>query len=159
MALRLLARPAEEEVHRIEGGGGACEDSPREARLTFGADVIFEPHKKAEPPPAPLLFGEYFGRWLDSYAKQACKESTWKSYSRDFRLYLKPIFGEKPLAGIRREDVRVFLAELRERRLTKKGREGQKLALGTIKNTSRRCGAASTRPSKTDSCLRTQPRA
>ena len=42
--------------------GGACEDSPREARLTFGADVIFEPHKKAEPPPAPLLFGEYFGR-------------------------------------------------------------------------------------------------
>ena len=22
--------------------------------------------KKAEPPPAPLLFGDYFGRWLDS---------------------------------------------------------------------------------------------
>src|SRR5262249_20841506 len=54
---------------------------------------------------------------------------------RDFRLYLKPRFGESPLAEIRREDVRIFLAEFRERRLTKKGREEQKLALGTIKNT------------------------
>jgi len=46
-----------------------------EARLVMGADVIFEPVKKPEPPPPPLLFGDYFRTWLDTYVRHACKES------------------------------------------------------------------------------------
>jgi Phage integrase, N-terminal SAM-like domain len=79
-----------------------------EARLTF-ANVIFEPVNKPEPPPAPLLFGDYFKRWLETYAKLACKESTWKAYRRDFALYLEPALGSTPLAEISREGVKALL--------------------------------------------------
>jgi Phage integrase, N-terminal SAM-like domain len=77
-----------------------------EAKLAFGAEVIFEPVKKPNPPPAPLLFGDYFRTWLKTYAKLACKESTWKSYERDFRLYLEPAFGQTPLGDLARDDHR-----------------------------------------------------
>jgi hypothetical protein len=33
-----------------------------EARLVLGAQTVFEPVKKPEPPSAPLLFGDYFTR-------------------------------------------------------------------------------------------------
>ena len=63
-----------------------------EARLVLG-QAVFEPLKKPEPPAPPLLFGDYFANWIETYAKQACKESTRRSYEGAFRLYLGPTFG------------------------------------------------------------------
>ncbi len=40
-----------------------------EARLVLGAQTVFEPVKRPEPPATPLLFGGYFNRWLETYAK------------------------------------------------------------------------------------------
>jgi hypothetical protein len=68
-----------------------------EARLVLGAKTIFEPEQKPARPAAPLLFVDYFRTWLDTYAKLACKASTWRSYERDFRRYLEPAFGTTPL--------------------------------------------------------------
>jgi len=72
-----------------------------EARLALGAEVIFEPMKKPESPPP--LFGDYYRAWLDRYVRHAYKQSTWKIYDLDFRVYLDPVFGRTPLAEITRD--------------------------------------------------------
>src|SRR6266542_3841781 len=114
-----------------------------EARLTLGAEVIFEESKKPDPPPTPILFGEYFRIWLETYAKLACKESTWKSYERDFRLYLEPALGQTALDKITREAVAQNLVhalltqerELEERTAAGRGeRRRRRLSRGTVKN-------------------------
>lgn len=89
-----------------------------EARLTLGADVVFDDAKEREK---PVLFGDYFRGWLETSAKLTCKQSTWKSYSRDFRLYLEPALGSMPLGEITRESVRRLLHTLltEERELPK----------------------------------------
>src|SRR5437016_257415 len=78
-----------------------------EARLVLGAKTVFEPDDEKPRPvaPAPLLFGDYFRTWLDTCVRHACKESTWKIYDLDFRVYLDPVFGEMPLADISREAI------------------------------------------------------
>ena len=76
--LRRLARPTEEALHRYEGSRGEGRD-PLGGPAGLGADVIFEPHKKPEPLSPPLVFGDCFGPWLDTYAKLACKEGIAKS--------------------------------------------------------------------------------
>lgn len=80
-----------------------------EARLLFGADVIFEPHKKPDPPPPPVLFGEYARSWIDTFVALTCKRTTVEIYDRNLRVYLAPVFGKTPLAEISRERI---IAEL-----------------------------------------------
>jgi integrase len=74
-----------------------------EAKLILGEEPFEEKMPCVEPP--PILFGDYFRTWLDMYAKLACKESTWESHGRDFRLYLEPVFGKTPLRDITREAI------------------------------------------------------
>jgi hypothetical protein len=116
-----------------------------EARLVLGAKTVFEPASTPEPPPSPL-FGEYFRTWLDTYAKLTCKESTWKSYNRDFRLYLEPAFGQAVLTEISRDKIidRLIHPLLTHERVLPNGKEAattargehrrRRVSRGTVKN-------------------------
>src|SRR5215510_4806555 len=59
-------------------------------------------------------FAEYASRWLETYAKVHLKPGTWHKYSNDFRLHLKPAFGNKRLDAITRQDIRDLIAAKRE---------------------------------------------
>jgi hypothetical protein len=76
-----------------------------EARLALGADVIFQPHKKPVPPPPPLLLGDYFRTWLETYVAHACKESTHAIYEKALRVYIEPVLGKTPVAELTRQAI------------------------------------------------------
>jgi integrase len=86
-----------------------------EAKLKLGKEALdaLLPETKPEAnQPVEQRFSDYFKTWLDTYAKLACKTSTWKSYERDFRLYLEPALGDHKLGEITRDEVKQLLYTL-----------------------------------------------
>lgn len=79
-----------------------------QAKISLGQFAINE--EKSQVP----LFAEYGKRWLDTYAKVHLKPGTWQKYANDFRLHLKPVFGQKRLDTITRQDLRDLIAAKRE---------------------------------------------
>lgn len=53
----------------------------------------------------------YLADWLDVYAKPHCKLSTYRGYKRSVEKHLIPYFGHFPLNGLKREDIKRFIAE------------------------------------------------
>jgi integrase len=78
------------------------------AKLKLGELHLGDPTE--ERPARP--FGAYFQNWLDTYAKNHCKRSTYAGYEAAFRLYLKPRFGERDLAEITRPEVKQLANEM-----------------------------------------------
>jgi integrase len=58
-----------------------------------------------------LLFGEFFEDYLDNVAKHRLKYNSWTSYKKIVELYLLPIWENRPLESITRQDVKKFLLE------------------------------------------------
>jgi hypothetical protein len=82
-----------------------------EARLALGES--FAPNKPTVP-----TFDEYSQMWL-RIVEMERKPSTAGFYGQYLRLYAVPRFGAQRLDGIRREDVKRFIAELREKGLAR----------------------------------------
>jgi integrase len=80
-----------------------------EAKLKLGDFSLLEEEKPQVP-----MFAEYGERWLDTYVKVHLKPGTWQKYANDFRLHLKPAFGQKRLDTITRQDIRDLIAAKRE---------------------------------------------
>ena len=78
-----------------------------EAKLALG-DLGFLGQDEEKIP----AFKDYAKQWLASYADLECKASTAYSYAQLLRLYVTPRFGDRPLTHIRRDDVKLFLADL-----------------------------------------------
>jgi integrase len=70
-----------------------------EAKLTLGDFTLLD-----EKPQRP--FDAYFRTRLDTYVKAHCKERTYDLYKAAFRLSLFPLFGQKDIAIITREEVK-----------------------------------------------------
>jgi integrase len=67
---------------------------------------------------------DYADKWLESYAKAACKFSTLQSYEGMLKAHIKPVLGHKRLDEIKRSDVKQLLYA--------KTNEG--LSAGTVRN-------------------------
>ena len=89
------------------------------------------PVQPTEEPPAPVvtaktaLFGDYARDWL-KIKEQTTKPSTFKEYERSFRVDLEPVFGNKPLADITRNELQNYLFGIVGEN---KHRKAEKLAL------------------------------
>ncbi len=92
------------------GSKQAAETAARkiEAKLALGDFSLLD-----EKPQFPT-FAEYADRWLETYAHVHLKPGTWHRYENDFRLHLKPTFGEKQLDQITRQNLRDLIATKRE---------------------------------------------
>lgn len=93
-----------------------------EARLALGETV--EPQKPATPRLQP-----YAQEWLQNIELER-KPSTAGFYGQYLRLYVLPKFGEQMLDAIRREDVKAFIAALRQKGLA---RNTIRLAVTTLR--------------------------
>jgi len=76
-----------------------------EAKLILGDLSVIE--EKVE-----RLFREYSAQWIKQYAEVELKRSTIIKHEQVLRLYLLPRFGSRSLKAIRRDEIKVFLAEL-----------------------------------------------
>ena len=89
------------------------------------------PVQPTEEPPVPVvtaktaLFGDYARDWL-KIKEQTTKPSTFKEYERSFRVDLEPVFGNKPLADITRNELQNYLFGIVGEN---KHRKAEKLAL------------------------------
>jgi len=90
-----------------------------EAKLALGELNVLN----AEQDQVPTL-NVYADRWLKEHASIECKPSTKEGYDGVLRNYLRPRFGKKQLDRIKREDLKLMIAELMEKKLSR----------GTIKN-------------------------
>jgi integrase len=79
-----------------------------EAKLTLGEFSLDEARSSAP------IFDEYAERWLATYAKHNCKESTYARYAGVVRKHLRPAFGAKPLTEITRDDIKGLIYQKRE---------------------------------------------
>lgn len=87
--------------------------------------VLAEPASLSAPTAKTILFGDYGREWL-KIKEQTTKPSTFKEYERSFRVDLEPTFGNKPLAGITRNDLQNYLFGIVGEN---KHRKAEKLAL------------------------------
>ena len=71
------------------------------------------------------LFGDYARDWL-KIKEQTTKPSTYREYERSFRVDLEPVFGNKPLADITRNELQNYLFGIVGEN---KHRKAEKLAL------------------------------
>jgi integrase len=77
-----------------------------------------------EPASVGMTFGAYADQFLQKVAPDpndpahGLKRSSWKDYSQCVKNHLKPLLGERPLADIRRRDVKDLLVALRQRGLS-----------------------------------------
>lgn len=89
------------------------------------------PVQSTEEPPAPVvtaktaLFGDYARDWL-KIKEQTTKPSTFKEYERSFRVDLEPVFGNRLLADITRNELQNYLFGIVGEN---KHRKAEKLAL------------------------------
>ena len=90
-----------------------------EAKLALGEAGIFDGADSQMP-----TFDAYADRWLKEYSGIENKDSTTDGYKGVLRNYLRPRFGDKPLDAIRRDELKVMIAEM----------IAKKLSRGTIKN-------------------------
>lgn len=97
------------EGRRITRSVGGREEAERIAaeirrRLATGS-LGFDGTETDETP----FFADYAARYLDKYARVACKHSTWRGYQTIFDRHLVPQWGSKRLSEITRADVRTLL--------------------------------------------------
>ncbi len=80
-----------------------------EAKLAWaeasGESVVLSPESKVS------TVGSYLTEWLKVYAEPHCKPSTYRGYKRSVEKRLIPHFGHLPLNGLKREDVKRFIAD------------------------------------------------
>ena len=58
-----------------------------------------------------VTFGEFFKEYLNKVAKHRLKHNSWKSYERIAELYLLPVWKNKKLVSIDRQEVKRLLLE------------------------------------------------
>ena len=95
-----------------------------EARLALGGVETLEPKTRSLP-----MLKDYAKDWLQTIEHER-KPSTAAFYNQYLRLYVEPRFGNLALDRIKREEVRRFIVELRERSLSK---NTIRLALTTLR--------------------------
>ena len=78
-----------------------------EARLALGEVGIFDSDQRRMP-----TFDAYADQWLKDYARVECKKSTEESYQGILKEYLRPIFGEKRLNEVKRDDIKRLISDL-----------------------------------------------
>ena len=64
--------------------------------------------------PSTPEFSEFADRFLEAYAKNSCKFTTWKGYERIIKHDLKPAWGGRHLGDITRADVKSLLRKKQE---------------------------------------------
>ena len=103
------------------GSKAAAEEVKRilEARLALGDGTAFSEADARVP-----TFDDYADLWLKQHAGIMCKESTAEGYGGVLRNYLRPRFGKKTLDTITRDELKVMIADL----------IAKKLSRGTIKH-------------------------
>ena len=91
------------------GSKAAAEQVKRvlEAKLTLGELGMFSDHENQMP-----LFASYADQWMKDYARVECKTSTADGYESVLRQYLRPKFGAKRLAEIKRDDIKALINDL-----------------------------------------------
>jgi integrase len=103
------------------GSKAAAEEVRRilEARLALGDGAVFN-----EADPRVPTFDDYADLWLKQHAGIMCKDSTTEGYKGVLRNYLRPRFGKKTLDTITRDELKMMIADL----------IAKKLSRGTIKH-------------------------
>src|SRR5438105_711731 len=77
-----------------------------EARLAVGDLGVFGEFDHTTP-----IFADYAHKWLRTHG-QNIKHSTLRSYEQLLRLHVTPIFGQRRVSEIARDDVKEFLASI-----------------------------------------------
>ncbi len=85
-----------------------------EAKLALGDVGMFEETDAQVP-----TFDVYADRWLKEYAGIECKSSTKEGCEGVLRNYLRPRFGAKLLDAIRRDELKLMIAEMIEKKLSR----------------------------------------
>lgn len=97
----------------------ACAKDFKEMKRKFAAKLLAQmtgEHAPSAPDPRPIhsglhskaRFAEYLNEWLE-IKRKTCKESTCKEYERLSSTNLLPIFGERPIADITRQELQSYL--------------------------------------------------
>ena len=96
----------------------ACAKNFDEMRKKFSAKLLeamhgaapepYETQKEKRPNVRKTLFSEYLKEWLE-IKRKTCKESTCKEYERLSSTNLLPVFGERPIADITRQELQGYL--------------------------------------------------
>jgi integrase len=82
----------------------------------------------------PLLFRQYAERWMKQHVAMNCKGATICSYRRALELYFLPVFGERNIREITREDVKSLCFGLKEKGLSLTTVKLRITILGTVFN-------------------------
>lgn len=97
----------------------ACAKDFKEMKRKFAAKLLAQmtgEHAPSVPDPRPIhssarskaRFAEYLQEWLE-IKRKTCKESTCKEYERLSSTNLLPVFGERPIADITRQELQGYL--------------------------------------------------
>ena len=97
----------------------ACAKDFKEMKRKFAAKLLAQmtgEHAPPVPDPRPIhsglhskaRFAEYLNEWLE-IKRKTCKESTCKEYERLSLTNLLPVFGERPIADITRQELQGYL--------------------------------------------------
>ena len=98
----------------------ACAKDFKEMKRKFAAKLLAQmtgKHVPSVPDPRPIIhsgtrskarFAEYLNEWLE-IKRKTCKESTCKEYERLSSTNLLPVFGERPIADITRQELQGYL--------------------------------------------------
>jgi integrase len=79
-----------------------------QAKLTLGDDAIFTAPRAVAT--APITFGAYAERWLQSDVAVRLKPSSHETYGHVVRRHLLPALGTTPLPALTRQQVKDFIA-------------------------------------------------
>jgi integrase len=83
-----------------------------EAKLALGDLAIFGCIDAVPNTPTFPTFGTYADHWLKAYARVECKRSTSEGYAGILRNYLRPRFATIPLNKVKRDQIKVMIAEM-----------------------------------------------
>ena len=97
----------------------ACAKDFKEMKRKFAAKLLAQmtgEHAPSVPDPRPIhsgahskaRFADYLHEWLE-IKRKTCKESTCKEYERLSSTNLLPVFGERPIANITRQELQGYL--------------------------------------------------
>lgn len=105
---------------RVQGQGKDALELARTTKSQLDAKIALK--QQLFPSAAPTL-GEFFEDFRRTHLDNV-KDSTRESYEGAFRKYIEPVFGKIPLDQIKRQDVKIFLSDLKSITYTvEKGRK------------------------------------
>ena len=95
---------------RVERAGGKTKKEAQEKMKLFEAEVLKNGYKKE----CKMTFDELYNIWFNEYVLNNCKHNTINSYSRYYKIHIKPSLGNYKVSDIKARVLSDFFNKLKE---------------------------------------------